>query len=293
MDISTTGLNWFAGEAVELRLLIPANPPTAMQLSVNDAEPAEGGEATLTLNRPAPPGGWAILLKVNTADATANFRADWTMKGIAYARGGGDADSDLGNHGFFQVSGGLTTATKTIIVHKDNVSDPGETIVLEAHYLSAQPSLSDTLTITIRDVAPGAGNSIVLTAAGTTLAKGGDGVTVTIALKNPAAEDMTVEVTPSGTAQIRHVGSSNPQDDYEMTPSQTAGTEGSSRTRAVFSISQRRTNPGDGSKPGVLRLTALTNGDSGDTVILNAASRNVVPRLKSNTLMFTIREGGL
>ena len=44
VDISTTGLNWFAGEAVELRLLIPANPPTAMQLSVDDAKPAGGAK---------------------------------------------------------------------------------------------------------------------------------------------------------------------------------------------------------------------------------------------------------
>ncbi len=300
VEIPSTGLSWFAGEAIELRLLIPVSPPTSMKLGLGSAQPAEGGDVTLTLtlNRPAPPGGWAILLKVNTDDATASFGADWTMKNIAYARGGGDliggaAGSDLGNHGYLQVPGGLKTATRTITVHKDSVSDPGETIVMEAYYLGAQPSLKDTLTLTIRDIAPGAVNSIVLAAASKTLAKGGGAVVVTIALKNPAAENTTVEVTPSGTAQIRHAGSSDPQDDYEMTPSRTTGAGDNSRTVASFSISQRRMNPGDASKPGELRLTVLADGDDGDTVTLDAASRNTDPGLKSNTLTLTIREGGL
>ena len=146
--------------------------PTGQTMALSaDGQPAEGGSevnVTVTLGQPAGAGGRSVLLYLR---GTAVFGADYTLRVFEMHDGSrrfvglpGRRDGEPVAHLFIEQ--GQVSAVARITVYEDEVPESGQTIVLNAvsqggdfeydrqysgRTYSHLPSLSDTLTLTIRD----------------------------------------------------------------------------------------------------------------------------------------------
>ena len=163
-----------------------APPPTVLTLRANNRNPAEGTVVTVTaaLNHPAPESGTVVTLE---AGGTASgLGVDYLLPVKTLL-----------------ITGRTRSIELPVDIARDDVHDPGETLVLTA--TSDAPALtSNRLTLTIADRAASA-PSVSLSA--TTPVNERDPVTVTAALTHALASDVTIpiELRP-GTAEAGDYG---------------------------------------------------------------------------------------
>ena len=113
-------------------------------------------------------------------------------------------------------------------------------------------------------------NSILLTASPATLPRGGERE-VSVSLRVPAPRDLSVVITPSGTAG------------YELSAPHGA--------TARFSFPKGATNPGNAGGPGTFSISASGSAVAGETIVLTPASLS--PGVTGPPLTLTIEAGGL
>ena len=113
-------------------------------------------------------------------------------------------------------------------------------------------------------------NSILLTASPATLPRGGERE-VSVSLRVPAPRDLSVVITPSGTAG------------YELSAPHSE--------TARFSFPKGATNPGNASEPGTFSISASAGAVAGETIVLTPASLN--PGITGPPLTLTVVAGGL
>ena len=113
-------------------------------------------------------------------------------------------------------------------------------------------------------------NSILLTASPATLPRGGERE-VSVSLRVPAPRDLSVVITPSGTAG------------YELS-------DPHSET-ARFSFPKDATNPDNASGPGTFSISAAASAVAGETIVLTPASLS--PGIIGPPLTLTVVAGGL
>ena len=216
--------------------------PTTLTLS-HDRAPTEGGDAvtlTATLNRAAPATGTTVTL---TTSGTATRNTDYRLSSRTIT-----------------IAGGETEGTATITVVDDAEDDDAETIVLDT--TSVNPVLTAArLTLTIEDN-DDAATALTLSAEPDP-AEGGDDVTVTATLDEPAPEDgTTVTLTTGGTATL--------DADYTLSSSSITIAEGETAGTATITVVDDAED------------------DDAETVVLDAESVN--PALTAATLTLTIED---
>ena len=221
---------------------ICADEPTPT-LSAASA-PAEGGNpvtVTATLDNPAPANGLTVTL---TTSGTATLDTDYTLSSTTIT-----------------LAEGETAGTATITVTDDAEDDAGETIVIDAE--STNPALTtEQLTLTIEDNDGLAPTMLTLSAAPAPI-EGGNPVTVTATLDNPApANGLTVTLTTSGTATL----------DTDYTLSSTTITLAEGETAGTVTIT----------------VTDDAEDDAGETIVIDAESTN--PALTAEQLTLTIED---
>ena len=217
--------------------------PTLLTLRAAPA-PAEGGNpvtVTATLDNPAPADGTTVTL---TTGGTATLDTDYTLSSTTIT-----------------LAEGETAGTVTITVTDDAEDDDGETIVIDA--ASTTPALTAAaLTLTIEDNDGPAPTLLTLSAAPAPI-EGGEPVTVTATLDNPApADGLTVTLTTGGTATL----------DTDYTLSSTTITLAAGETAGTATIT----------------VTDDAEDDDAETIVI--AAESTTPALTAEPLTLTIED---